>query len=240
MNKLSDTVERKFIDTIDLTDWEIETEDGWKDITQLHTTIPYEVYEVILENGMSLRCADTHILMTAENEEVFAIDCIGKLIKTSSGPSKAISCAFLGFSENMYDFTVDSDEHTYYTNGILSHNTQVSIIFLIHYVLFQQDKTVAILANNERTASDILRKLKDSYESLPLWLQQGVVEGGWSKTTIQLENKCLIISGSTSSNGIRGRTINCVVGDTVITVRDTETNEISDIPMSFLEELLTE
>ena len=107
----------------------------------------------------------------------------------------------------------DEKRHRIVLSGRQSGKTQISVLFLLHYVLFNTDKLVAILANNERTASDILRKLKDSYEQLPLWLQQGVVEGGWSKTTIKLENKNLVISGSTSSNGIRGRTINLLFLD---------------------------
>tara|TARA_R110001592_G_scaffold177358_2_gene417641 strand:+ start:97 stop:1008 length:912 start_codon:yes stop_codon:yes gene_type:complete len=107
----------------------------------------------------------------------------------------------------------DKKRHRIVLSGRQSGKTQISILFLLHYILFNEDKTVAILANNERTASDILRKLKDSYEQMPLWLQQGVVEGGWSKTTIKLENKNIVISGSTSSNGIRGRTINLLFLD---------------------------
>lgn len=107
----------------------------------------------------------------------------------------------------------DKKRHRIVLSGRQSGKTQISVLFLLHYILFNEDKTVAILANNERTASDILRKLKDSYEQMPLWLQQGVVEGGWSKTTIKLENKNIVISGSTSSNGIRGRTINLLFLD---------------------------
>lgn len=213
MNKLSDQVERKFTNIELLEGWEVETDTGWEDITSVNTTIPYQVYEVKLENGLSIKCADTHILMTSKGEEVFAVDSMGFEINTKQGPSKVISVEDLGYEEKMYDLTVNSENHTYYTNDILSHNTQISVLFLLHYILFNKEKTVAILANNERTASDILRKLKDSYEQLPLWMQQGVVEGGWSKTTIKLENKCLVISGSTSSNGIRGRTINLLFLD---------------------------
>lgn len=103
--------------------------------------------------------------------------------------------------------------HRIVLSGRQSGKTQVSCIFMVHYMLFNMDKTVAILANNERTASDILRKIKESYEALPLWLQQGVADSGWSKTQIKLENGNIMISGSTSSNGIRGRAINLLFLD---------------------------
>ena len=103
--------------------------------------------------------------------------------------------------------------HTIVLSGRQSGKTEVSMLYMLHYILFKQDKTVAILANNERTAADILRKMKDSYEALPLWLQQGIKEGGWAQQKIQLENGNMVISGSTSSNGIRGRTISLLFLD---------------------------
>ena len=104
----------------------------------------------------------------------------------------------------------DSDplkRHSIILSGRQSGKTEVSMLYILHYMLFNEDKTIAILANNERTASDILRKIKDSYESLPIWLQSGIKEGGWSQQSFKLENGNIIISGSTSSNGIRGRAI---------------------------------
>jgi hypothetical protein len=103
--------------------------------------------------------------------------------------------------------------HTLVLSGRQSGKTEVSMLYMLHYILFNETKTVAILANNEKTASDILRKIKDSYESLPIWLQQGIKEAGWAQQKIQLENGCMVISGSTSSNGIRGRTISLLFLD---------------------------
>lgn len=103
--------------------------------------------------------------------------------------------------------------HRCVLSGRQSGKTAMMVLYMLHYILFNSEKTVAILANNERTATDILRKLKEAYEQLPLWLQQGVSEGGWSKTTIKLENGCHVISGSTSSNGIRGRAISLLLLD---------------------------
>ena len=60
------------------------------------------------------------------------------------------------------------------------------ISYLLHYVLFNPDKNVAILANKLTTARELLGRLKLAYEHLPKWLQQGVVE--WNKGSIVLEN----------------------------------------------------
>jgi len=103
--------------------------------------------------------------------------------------------------------------HRIVLSGRQSGKTEISVLYLLHFALFQEEKNIAILANNERTATDILAKLKTSFENLPLWLQSGIVDGGWSKTSVKLENGCKIFSGSTSSNGIRGRTINLLFLD---------------------------
>jgi phage terminase large subunit-like protein len=64
--------------------------------------------------------------------------------------------------------------------------------YLLHYLLFNQNVNIAILANKQATAIEILSRIKMAFEYLPKWLQQGVVE--WNKGSIVLEN------GSSSSN----------------------------------------
>ena len=53
------------------------------------------------------------------------------------------------------------------------------VSYILHYVLFNQNMNVAILANKQSTAREILYRLKMAYEYLPLWLQQGIIE--WNK-----------------------------------------------------------
>ena len=53
------------------------------------------------------------------------------------------------------------------------------IACLLHYVLYNQDVRVGILANKGATARELLGRLQLAYENLPLWLQQGIVE--WNK-----------------------------------------------------------
>ena len=83
--------------------------------------------------------------------------------------------------------------------------------YLLHYVLFNQSTNVAILANKQSTARDILAKLKLAYEYLPKWLQQGIKE--WNKYSIVLENGSKIVAASTSSSTIRGGSYNVILLD---------------------------
>lgn len=74
--------------------------------------------------------------------------------------------------------------------------------YIVHYIIFNSDKYVAILANKGRTARAILTKIKNMYKSLPIWLQQGVYE--YNKGSITLGNRTIIIAEATSDDGIRG------------------------------------
>jgi hypothetical protein len=87
--------------------------------------------------------------------------------------------------------------------------------------------SVAILANKLNTARDILGRIREAYEHLPWWLQQGIVE--WNKGSIQLENGSKILASATSSSAIRGGSYNCISGDSIVTIRDSFSGEIYDI-----------
>ena len=83
--------------------------------------------------------------------------------------------------------------------------------YLMHYVLFHSDKTVGILANKAPTAREILNRIKRMYENLPLWMQPGVKT--WNKGDIELGNGSVIIASSTSSDSIRGFSMNVIFLD---------------------------
>ena len=89
--------------------------------------------------------------------------------------------------------------------------TTTAATVILHYILFNDHKRVALLANKGDSAREILERIKISYEALPAWLQQGVVE--WNKGNIELENGCIVIAGATSSSAIRGKSINLLYID---------------------------
>ena len=85
------------------------------------------------------------------------------------------------------------------------------IAYLLHYVLFNSDVRVAILANKQATARELLHRLKLAYENLPKWIQQGVEE--WNKGSIELENGSKILASATSSSAVRGGSFNMIFLD---------------------------
>ena len=89
--------------------------------------------------------------------------------------------------------------------------TILAVGYLLWYALFNHDKVIGILAQKEKTAKEILNRIKNAYRNLHKWIQQGVSE--WNKESIVLENGSSILSESTSSGAIRGFTISLLYLD---------------------------
>jgi hypothetical protein len=98
--------------------------------------------------------------------------------------------------------------------------------FFTWYIIFNDAKTAAILANKAATAREILSRVQLAYEHVPHWMKQGVVT--WNKGDIELENGSRIIASATSSSAIRGYTINLLFLD-----------EFAFVPGNIAEEFFT-
>lgn len=85
--------------------------------------------------------------------------------------------------------------------------------YICHYIIFNQHKNAAIIANKGATAREILSRVQLAYEHLPKWMQQGVVT--WNKGSFELENGCKVMAAATSSSAIRGFSINLLFMDEV-------------------------
>jgi len=92
-----------------------------------------------------------------------------------------------------------------------SGKSTVVLSYLIHYIIFNDNVNVAILANKASTARDLLSRLQLAYEHLPSWLQMGVMN--WNKGSLELENGSKILAASTSASAIRGGSYNIIFLD---------------------------
>ena len=133
---------------------------------------------------------------------------------------------------DMYDFQKNMVQ-TFHDNRFTicklprqSGKSTTIIAYLLHYVLFNSNVNVAILANKSSTARDILGRLQLGYENLPKWLQQGVIS--WNKGSLDLENGSSILAASTSASAIRGGSYNIIFLD-----------EFAYVPSSLAEEFFS-
>ena len=104
--------------------------------------------------------------------------------------------------------------------------SQTVAAYILWYTLFNNNKTVAILANKAAAAREVLSRYQLMYENVPLWLQQGIKT--WNKGDVELENGYKIITAATSSSGIRGKSVNLLYVD-----------EAAIIPNNIAEEFFT-
>jgi hypothetical protein len=89
--------------------------------------------------------------------------------------------------------------------------TTTSVAYILHYILFNENVNVAILANKSSTAREIMSRLQLAFEYLPFFLKQGVIE--WNKGSIELANGSKALADSTSGSSVRGRAFNMIFLD---------------------------
>jgi len=185
-------------------DIQVMSDTGLVDATQIHVTQPYKHYNLELENGISLSCADNHIVFSDTLKEIFVKDLIkGDYLSTNIGISKVRKISKLNRRTSMGDLTIDHPNHRYYTNGILSHNTVCASITILHFVLFNNNKNALVTANKLDTAIEILDKMREIYEQLPFFLQQGIIT--WNQKVMTFQNKSRVKCFATTKTSSIGQ-----------------------------------
>lgn len=131
---------KKFTKTYDISNYEILTDTGFEDINKLHETIEYDVWRLKTRSGKELKCANDHIVFmpfkgiipgSKEVKEVL-IEIFVKDLKHNDkiiidgGIDFIDSVENLGYKEKMFDFELFDGNRRYFTNDILSHNTETA------------------------------------------------------------------------------------------------------------------
>lgn len=205
-------ISKKIIKEYDVDDLLVNTDTGYKPISKLYVTQPYRLYEIRTFGGLSLDCADNHIVYLEDYKQIFVKDLKpNDKIITQNGCDTIKSIHKYPFKVTMRDIEVNSMEHRYFSNGILSHNTTTIAAFLSWLIVFHIDRNILIVANKETTAIEIVDKIINIIKGLPFWLKPGTSQ--WGKTSIKLDNGSRIISSATTNTASIGFTIHCVLLD---------------------------
>jgi len=203
---------KKILNSINLNNIEIETDNGFKPISAIHITQPYTIWKITLENGVFLEGADNHVLFDENYNHIFIKYLkINDLIQTKYGLSKIIEIKKYIQKISMYDVTVDSLEHRFYSNNILSHNTTTISAFFAWKLCFSNDRNHLILANKEKTTIEIVSKVVDVFRGLPFFLKPGIKNIG--ATGLSLDNGCKLVSQATTKTASIGFTIHVLYMD---------------------------
>lgn len=101
-----------------------------------------------------------------------------------------------------------------------------SSIFMLHAILFNNDKNIMIVANKGDTAIEIVDKIKSIYSLLPFFLKPGIKT--WNQKSLTFENGCRIKTSARTKTPAIGFTIDVLYLD-----------EFAHIPSNIIEPYYT-
>lgn len=207
-----DDVNKKILNTLELLNVEVETDSGWQPASHIHITQPFDIWKIQTESGKYLECADKHKVFTNQFQEIFVKDLkVGSYIQTENGIERVVYINKSNTKVSMFDITVDHPDHRYYTNGILSHNTVTSSMFIAWYLCFHSDRNIMVVANKLATTSEIVDKIKTILKNLPYFMKPGIVTGG--VTGMRFDNGNRLFSQATTKTAAIGFTIHLLFAD---------------------------
>jgi len=164
----------------------------------------------------NLKKANTPIEFTPDQVQEF-IKCKGDPVYFARNYIKIVSLdeGLVPFS--MYDFQeemVRCFHENRFNIAKLPRQTGKSttvVSYLLHYIIFNDNVNIGILANKASTSRELLSRLQLAYENLPRWMQHGIL--AWNKGNVELENGSKILAASTSSSAVRGMSFNIIFLD---------------------------
>ena len=206
-----DDISKKILNSISVSGHKVKTDTGYEELSDLHLTQPYTHYELKTES-FEILCADNHIVFDEQMNEVFVKDLkVGDKIQTERGLEGVVNLSKTKFKSSMFDASVNHKNHRLYTGGILSHNTISAAIFMLHKILFDNDKNIMIVANKGDTAVEIVDKIKSIYSLLPFFLKPGIKT--WNQKSLTFENGCRIKTSARTKTPAIGFTIDVLYLD---------------------------
>ncbi len=105
----------------------VDSPDGWVPVIAFVKKPVKLIYFVTMGNGTTIKASGDHLFQRKNLSWVESQDLVpGDLLITSKGLDFVRSAKKLKFEE-VFDLSVDHENHRYYTNGISSHNTGKSL-----------------------------------------------------------------------------------------------------------------
>jgi AAA+ superfamily predicted ATPase len=183
--------------------YEIETPNGWVEIGDLVLKRNKECYLIRTESGNSLNGSEDHYVETKNGwEKLKDLNVNTTTLHTSYGEDDVVAKEYTG-TENTYDLEVLNNEHKYYANKIISHNTGKTMICKV--LIKELPVTILyVLPTHIRDRSDVAKICDMAKDLSPTLLiledidylaedREGTGAPGWS--VIDLMNKMDGIEG---------------------------------------------
>jgi hypothetical protein len=174
-------------------------------LTGIHIRPKHEIYELKLENGFKLSGASDHLVYLSNGTTKALKDLKFKdLVITKYGYSPVLYCKKSKSKRYCFDLTVNTGESEFFSNGILSHNSVISGIYITWYLLNNVARNVVITSQNEDKVKDLMEKIECIMRNYPFYLKLGIVYK--SILSMKFDNKCRLLAYPTTENTAAGVT----------------------------------
>jgi hypothetical protein len=138
-----------------------------------------KLVKVEFDNGLILKCADTHKLISEHEEEIFAKDSIGRKIISKNSNLNVTKVTQLEEIGEVFDLEVNHPLHVYYTaDGILHHNT--SMCAALSLVLYLNGLQTLLIVPSTDLVKQTVDEFKHHLSAYPV----GIGEYSGSKKDI--------------------------------------------------------
>ena len=184
-----------------------------------------------LRGEVGIRRAGVSFMMTGDEQQEY-IKCALDIhyftetyckVKTEDGTVDNIELR--DYQKKMLDNFVNNRFNILMASRQVGKTVSASI-FMLHTILFSNDKNIMIVANKGDTAIEIVDKIKSIYTLLPIFLQSGIKI--WNQKSLTFENGCRIKTSTRTKTPAIGFTIDLLYLD-----------EFAHIPSTIIEPYYT-
>ena len=137
-------------------DVKIDTPDGFQNIGELYKKPNKKCYEIVFSNTI-IKCSEDHLFQLNNNEWVKTKDIqVKDKVLSKDGISEVIQKTYIGIHDT-FDLEVLHDNHRYYSNNIVSHNSGKTLLALgasMRLLDTQKDKFDKIIYIRKTVISD--------------------------------------------------------------------------------------
>ena len=203
---------------------ETNTDSGKKKVISSYHSERLEIYELWSGNEVVLRCAGDH--------RVFLPGLIEKHVKDLEKGDHLLGefnivpitkVTRLRMKQRMFDLGVDSPDQRYYTNGILSHNSITTAIYIAWYLCFNTDRNVMLLSRDSSTVKELMDKIKVIIKNLPFYIRPGIVVN--NVMSMAFDNGCKLVAQTTTQDSGASFTIHLLYIDEFALISSSFLNE---------------
>lgn len=206
-------------------DIKIGSHDGYHHITASHIKKRYHVFQLKLDNGIIMECADDHLICDhfGHNIPVQNLRKGHHVCTKDGGTAKVISVKKKNYRCFMFDVTVASKDQLYNTNGILSHNSIITAIFMTWYLLTNIEKNILIVSQSGSKVKELMSKIEVILKALPFYMKPGMITN--NVMTKVFDSGCKLVAETTTDKSGASFTIHLLYADEFALVHHSYINE---------------